>query len=424
MLYFQTVFKDKFIMKTKSISRIKTACYITNVCMSMVIIMPALLFIPFREEYGITYTMLGLLTVVNFTTQLLVDLVFSFYSNKFNIEKSVKSIPIIAFVGFLVYAGFPLLFPDFAYVGLVIGTIVFSGASGLAEVLVSPVIAALPCDNPDREMSKLHSAYAWGVVFVTIFSTVILQLVGSENWFVLVFIMTLVPITAAGLFFGVKLPKMQTHEKASGILKLFKNKSMLFCFFAIFFGGASENIISQWSSSYLDKVLLLPKVWGDMLGVAFFAAMLGIGRSLYASKGKNILKTMFIGAIGASVCYLIVIFVDFPALTIVSCAVIGYFVAMLWPGSLILVQDKFPTAGVAIFALMAAGGDLGSSLGPQLMGVVTDIAIENEFIVAFGSSLGYTAEQIGMKFGMAVATLFPISCAILLGFGYLRKKKV
>ncbi len=55
--------------------------------------------------------------------------------------------------------------------GLVIGTVIFSASSELAEVLISPVIAAIPSDNPEREMSKLHSIYAWGVVGIVIVST-------------------------------------------------------------------------------------------------------------------------------------------------------------------------------------------------------------------------------------------------------------
>ncbi len=399
---------------THNYSRIKFACYATNVCMSTVIILPALLFLTFRELYNISYTLLGLLTVINFSTQLLVDLIFSFYSSCFNMEKTIKSIPLIAIIGFSIYALSPIMLGQYTYLGLVFGTIIFSGASGLAEVLISPVIAAIPSENPDREMSRLHSAYAWGVVFVTIFSTIVLQIVGNENWYILVLLLTGIPFIAAFLFFGTKLPNLHTHETAGGIFKLFKNKSMLFCFFAIFLGGASENVISQWSSSYLEQSLGLPKLWVDILGVAFFAAMLGIGRSLYASRGKNIRKTMLIGSIGASISFLVVIFVDIPIITILACAIIGYFVAMLWPGSLVLVQEKFPTAGVTVFALMAAGGDLGSSIGPQLVGAVTDFTIQNESLIVFGSNLGYSPEQFGMKCGMMASVIFPVACSILL----------
>lgn len=47
----------------------------------------------------------------------------------------------------------------------------FAASGGLAEVLISPVIAAIPSDRPESEMSKLHSVYAWGVVGVVFLST-------------------------------------------------------------------------------------------------------------------------------------------------------------------------------------------------------------------------------------------------------------
>lgn len=145
------------------------ACYMANITMSIVIIVPALLFATFKEVYGISYTFLGLLVFINFSAQLIIDLIFTFFAARFNLYITIKSIPFVAIAGFLVYALFPVFFPDIAYIGLLFGTIIFASASGLAEVLISPVIAAIPSENPEREMSKLHSMYAWGVVGATIF---------------------------------------------------------------------------------------------------------------------------------------------------------------------------------------------------------------------------------------------------------------
>ena len=66
-----------------------------------------------------------------------------------------------------------------------------------------------------------------------------------------------------------------------------------------------------------------------------------------------------------------------------------------------------------IFALMAAGGDFGASMGPQMVGVVTDAAIKNETLLSMAKSLGLTAEQFGMKLGMIVGMLFPLIAIIV-----------
>ncbi|MBQ8503986.1 MAG: MFS transporter [Clostridia bacterium] len=393
------------------IRRLKYACYTSNISMSVVATLSPLLFLTFREMYGISYSLLGLLVLVNFFTQLSIDLVFSFFSHRFNIEKTVKIMPLLSVIGLVVYALWPYVFPENIYAGLVIGTVIFSASSGLAEVLLSPVIAALPSDDPDREMSKLHSVYAWGVVAVVIVSTAFLSIFGNGKWQWLALLFSLIPLTSFLLFSKAEIPQMETPEKTSGALSLLRNKGLWLCVFAIFLGGASECTMAQWISGYLEKALGISKVWGDIFGVALFSVMLGLGRTLYAKKGKNIGNVLLFSAVGATVCYFTAVISDIPIIGLFACAFTGFCVAMLWPGSLVVATDSFPKGGVFVFAMMAAGGDLGASVGPQLIGVITDIAIENQAAVEFAHTLGLAPEQLGMKLGMLVGMFFPL-CAI------------
>ena len=62
---------------------------------------------------------------------------------------------------------------------------------------------------------------------------------------------------------------------------------------------------------------------------------------------------------------------------------------------------------------MAAGGDLGASVGPQLVGMVTDGVMNYSGSVALAEKLGLTAEQLGMKFGMLVGMIFPLVAIII-----------
>lgn len=392
----------------KNYKRVKLACYTTNVTMSVIGNLSPLLFLTFRSLYDISYSLLGLLILINFCTQLCVDLIFSFFSHKFNIGLTVKLTPVIAFVGLAFYALSPVLFPQNVYLGLVLSTIVFSAASGLAEVLISPVIAALPSKNPEREMSKLHSIYAWGVVFMIVVGTLFLLFCGGDNWQWLAAIFMLVPLLSACLFFSAKLPVLETPERVSGAVAMLKNKTLWLCFLGIFLGGASECTMAQWSSSYLEQALGLEKVWGDIFGVAMFAVALGLGRTLYGKFGKNIEKVLFLGGLGATVCYFTAALSNLPLLGLIACALTGFCVSMLWPGSLIVASDRIPQGGVFIYAMMAAGGDLGASVAPQLVGIVTDTVSQNAAAAEFAVELGITAEQLGMKTGMLLGALFPL----------------
>ncbi len=386
---------------------LKAACYITNMSMSVVANLAPILFITFRSLYGLSYSLLGLLVLVNFVTQLSVDVIFSFFSHKFNIPKTVKITPVLTAVGLFIYAVWPYLFPSAVFPGLIIGTMLYAASGGLGEVLISPVIATIPAEDTDRELSKLHSVYAWGVVLMVVICTVFIVLFGAENWQILILVLLCIPVTAAVLFSRVEIPVMETPGRAYGAVSLLKNRGVWLCIAGIFLGGASELIMGQWASGYLEQAMQIPKVWGDLFGVALFSIMLGMGRSLYAKKGENAPRTLFFGAIGATVCYFVTAVAPWPLLGLFTCAMTGFCVSMLWPGSLIVASERFPAGGVFIFAMMAAGGDMGASVGPQLVGMITDAVSGSDIFVRLAESLALMPEQLGMKMGMLIGMVFP-----------------
>ena len=400
---------------------VKYACYTTSMSMAASANLSPLLFLTFRTLYGVSYSLLGLLVLINFCTQLCVDMVFSLFSYKFNIEKAVKATPVLVIIGLLIYALWPWFFPKSVYIGLLIGTVIFSAACGFAEVLISPVIAAIPAENPDKEMSKLHSVYAWSTAGVVIVSTVFILIFGSQNWQWLTIGFVVIPLVSFLLFMGVKLPEMETPEKLSGTVELLKNKGMWLCFFAIFLGGSSELTMAQWASGYLEGALGISKVWGDVFGVALFAVMQGFGRSLYGKIGKNIYRVLFVSAIGTTICYFVAAISPVPFVGLIACVLTGFCISMLWPGTLIVASDRFPSGGVFIYAMMAAGGDFGASVGPQLVGVVTDVAMKNPAIITLAQNLNVLPEQLGMKLGMIVGMLFPLVAIPI--FKYIQKTK-
>jgi MFS family permease len=169
--------------------------------------------------------------------------------------------------------------------------------------------------------------------------------------------------------------------------------------------------MAQWASGYLEGALGIDKVWGDIFGVALFSVMLGLGRTLYSKIGKNTERVLFLGAIGAFLCYTTAALSGIAVIGLLACAFTGFCVSMLWPGSLIVASKHFPDGGVFIFAMMAAGGDLGASVGPQLIGIITDaVAASGAFA---NIAPGISPEQLGMKIGMLVAAIFPL-CAIFI----------
>ena len=96
--------------KERNDKRVRYGCYISNITMSVVGNLSPLLFLTFRSMYNISYTLLGALVAINFTTQLIVDLLFSLFSHKLNIQRIIRMMPVLAVVGFVIYALAPFLF--------------------------------------------------------------------------------------------------------------------------------------------------------------------------------------------------------------------------------------------------------------------------------------------------------------------------
>ena len=414
------------LQDTQKFKRTKLACYVAYFTMSSIFSLPPLLFVTLQETYGISYTLLGTLVLTNFCTQLAIDLIFTFFSKKFNAKKIVRIMPLITSAGLLTYALIPALFPNIAYAGLLLGTVIFSVASGLSEVLLSPAIAAIPSDNPQRDMSMLHSLYAFGVFFVVVVSTLFLKFIGSYNWMYLTVFFALLPIIASVMFMISPMPEMSEAEPSSSLEGTKKRAiGLALCVACIFLGSCAENAMTNWISSYMEKALSIDKALGDILGMAVFAILLGLTRIGYAKFGKNIFKMLLVGMIGASVCYLVVGFTSNDILAFLACILTGNFTSMLWPGTLIMMEENIPGAGVAAFALMAAGGDLGASVAPQLLGIVTDTVSASPIALDIGQTLGLSVEQVGLKAGMLITAIFPIlgTVVMLCIIRYFKKNK-
>ncbi|MBQ5746828.1 MAG: hypothetical protein IIV81_02700 [Clostridia bacterium] len=388
----------------------KYSCYLMGVTMAVVCSLSPLLFVTFRESYGTSYTLLGFLVVVNFLTQLSVDLILSFFPHKLNIELLIRKMPVIAFAGVIIYAVMPMIFPRYAYLWIALGTFVFSASSGLCEVLTSPIIAAIPADNLEKEMSKFHSVYAWGLVFVVIIGSFILHVIGDENWHYLALIFSVVPLLASFTFSKAELPPL---EISAGTGKEGSMRGLAIFILFIFIAGSAECTMTQWVSGYAEKALGIPKMIGDVFGMAAFGFFLALGRTLH-SKGLDTAKTLKIGIVGAFFTYVIATLSPYPYLGLAACALTGYFTAVLWPGSLILMSERFPTAGVTAYALMASGGDLGVSVAPQLVGIIADLFAESDIAKRIASLSGFTTEEVGMRAGLLIGSLFCVVGFIIL----------
>jgi len=375
------------------------ACYLGYITQALIINLPPLLFVVFMEKFGLSYTMLGSLVLINFVTQLIVDALSIKFVDKIGQRTSVVMAHAFAAAGMIVLAFLPGILPS-PYIGLAISCILFSIGGGLIEVLVSPIVDSLPGDAKASSMSLLHSFYSWGQVLVIILSTLALRFVSHDLWFLLPLAWSLLPLFTLFKFTKVPLmPPMEESERTS-LRTLFRSKVFLLALLLMVCSGASEQSMAQWASLFAEKGLGISKTLGDLLGPCLFAVMMGIGRTWYGIKGQkiNMQKTLTVCSVLCIASFIITGLSPIPAISLLGCALCGLSVSLMWPGMLSITAAGYPSGGVAMFAVLALGGDLGCSIGPQLTGIIAD-----------SSSLNW---------GLMAAVIFP--AVMLLGLLFLK----
>ena len=134
-----------------------------------------------------------LLITINFIIQLMTDFLSAGFVDRIGYRASMLIAHAASAAGLICLPLLPELLPD-PFAGLLIAVGIYAVGGGLLEVLVSPVVEALPTKNKEKTMSMLHSFYCWGHVAVVLLSTVFFALFGMENWRIMAVLWALVPI--------------------------------------------------------------------------------------------------------------------------------------------------------------------------------------------------------------------------------------
>ena len=402
--------------------RTKLACYAAIITQAVQNNLPPLLFILFQEQFGISYEMLGRLILANFVTQICVDLVSIKLADRIGYRACMIAGQLCTAVGLLGLTTLPFLLPP--YVGLTISIILAAIGGGMTEVLVSPVVDALPGDEKAAAMSMLHSFYCWGQVATVLISTLLLFALGNAAWRVLPLLWMVMPIASVVLIATAPFAAESGAESGGmRVRDLLRQPLFLVAMVIMTCAGASELTMSQWASTFAERGLHVTKVLGDLLGPRLFAVFMGLGRMLYGKLGSRLpLKKSLMGcAILCIVCYLTAALSPAPFLALMGCAVCGFSVSLMWPGSLSMAAARFPFGGTALFAILAVMGDLGCSVGPWLAGAVSDAAQGVPALAEFAAQSGLALEQLGLKSGLLLGVIFPV--ILLIGTAFVQEPR-
>lgn len=360
-------------MKKNNYQLTMYACFIGYIVQAIVNNFLPLLFVTFQKTYSIPLTQITLLITLNFGIQLVIDMLSAGFVDKIGYRASAIIAHVCSAAGLVLLTVLPGAFPD-PFAGILIAVFIYAIGGGLIEVLISPILEACPTDNKEKAMSLLHSFYCWGHVGVVLISTLFFTLFGIENWKILAVCWAVVP--AVNIILFAKAPLYSLHEEGETGLtlkQLFTRKVFWVMMLMMLCAGASEQAVSQWASTFAEQGLGVSKTIGDLAGPMSFAALMGLSRLLYGKFGDklDLDKFMRMSCLLCIAAYLCISLVPLPAVGLVGCAVCGFSVGIMWPGTFSKASAAVKGGGTALFAMLALAGDVGCSGGPTLAGFIS-----------------------------------------------------
>lgn len=367
------------------------ACYLGFVTQVISANFAPLLFLTFKNTYGITLEKIAMIPMVFYLTQLLVDLAATKFADKIGYRVCVVTSQVLSAAGLVLMAILPEVFSA-PFAGILTAVILYAIGSGLIEVLVSPIVEACPFENKDGVMSLLHSFYCWGAMGVILGSTLFFSVFGVENWKVLTCIWALIPLYNTFNFMFCPIERLIEDGESMGIRGLLKTPIFWLMILLMVCSGASEASMAQWASAFTESALGVSKTVGDLAGPCLFAMFMGISRMLYGkfSEKLDLTRVMLICGAMCVGCYLLASLSPLPILGLAGCALCGLAVGIMWPGSISISSRSCPRGGTAMFAFLALAGDLGATVSPAMVGGLSEIAGGN------------------LKTGLLVAAVFPV----------------
>lgn len=349
------------------------ACFIGYIVQAVVNNFVPLLFVTFQNSFSIPLSKITALITINFIVQLAVDLISAGFVDKIGYRVSILLAHGFAAAGLLLLTFLPQTLSD-PFVGILISVVIYAIGGGLLEVLVSPIVEACPSDNKEKAMSLLHSFYCWGHMGVVLLSTLFFALFGIENWRILALVWSVIPLGNMVLFATVPINSL-TEEGTRGMTmrELFCKKVFWILMLMMMCAGASEQAVSQWASTFAEQGLGVSKTVGDLAGPMSFAMMMGLSRLIYGKYGHKLDLDRFMkySCLLCIAAYLCISLVPIPIVGLIGCAVCGFSVGILWPGTFSRASVSLKNGGTALFALLALAGDLGCSGGPTVAGMVS-----------------------------------------------------
>ena len=373
-------------MTSKNLKHTLYASYIGYIVQGIVNNFAPLCFIVFQHEFGLSLAELTFIITINFFVQLCLDYLSTKFIDKIGYKTCIVIAHLLCACGLLLLTILPGMISS--YLAILLSVSLYAIGGGLIEVLVSPIVEACPLDNKEAQMSLLHSFYCFGHVGTIVLTALFFFIFGTSKWRILTIIFALIPLFNAFYYLNVPIYQLSNEKDTNSGF----NYRLLFVFLVLMLtSGCAEMAMSQWASYFCENNLHMSKSLGDLIGPGGFALAMGISRFTHSrqSQKMSLEKYILLSAMLCLVAYVLIVVPNNSYLGLLGFIIGGFSVGVLWPGTYSLAA-KYINVNTASFAYIALAGDIGCTLGPSMVGFISNI-FNNE-----------------LKIGLACAMIFPL----------------
>jgi len=261
--------------------------------------------------------------------------------------------------------------PTYAWLGVAVFVLGFG--AGVLDMVLSPIVSALNPDKRAGALNWLHSFYCVGAAVTVLAGTLALHL--GFGWRGGCLALLPLPILLLAAFAPMPFPALAHESVRTSVRSLFTQRWFQIAAIAIFLGGATEIGMSQWLPAYAETSLGFP-TWISGGSLLLFSVAMALGRMVVGVIGARIdpLRMMAWSCGSTVVLFVLGSFLPVPSLALTACIAAGFTGSCLWPTTLAITADRYPSGGASMFAALAALGNAGGIFMPWLVGWIADRA--------------------------------------------------
>lgn len=356
----------------------RIGCYINFFSDAVDNVLLGLLFTTLAAEFDIGIVRLAAISSIVFGVQAVLIPVASLMTNKIGFRKMAVAMQLFNFIGVAGLGVFPYIFPS-PFIGLSIAAVFFATGNSICEAINNPMFEALPLENKDAEMNRLHSVFSFGQVIVILVSTLFFVTIGREHWQYLAILFALVSLVNLFIFLKAPLGELVEETNRTPLGKIISQKLFIILIIILICNGPVEMCMANWTSLFAEQGLHVSKTVGDLLGPCLFAVGMGISRLFYGVKGAkiNLEKAMIYCGFVCFLGYVVVVFSPIPLLSLIGCGIVGIATGIICPGCVCILAKSFPTGGIPMFGVMILFQYLGNTVTNNMIGNVTAYVEKN-----------------------------------------------